>query len=73
MKNIRKIKISCSITNRTKHNLNCQNFSSKLALRKRVATFIFEIHVFWGVDYESEIRFWRSASEKRFLPNFWHS
>ena len=32
-----------------------RNFSSKLVLKK--VTFIFEIHVFWGVDYESEIRF----------------
>ena len=30
------------------------NFSSKLALK--TGTFIFEVHVFWGVDYESEIR-----------------
>ena len=28
---------------------------------------------FWGVVYESEIRFWRPASENRFLPNFWHN
>ena len=25
------------------------------------------------VDSESEISFWRSASENRFLPNIWHN
>jgi len=34
---------------------------------QKKGVFFFELYVFWDVDYESEINFWRSASENRFF------
>ena len=30
---------------------------------------LYLLYVLWGVDYESEVRFWRSASENRFFAD----
>ena len=48
---------------RVKFGLKNWNFSSKLALKKGIFLNIY----FWGVEWECEIRFWRSASENRFF------